>query len=127
MGGSAVDVASGRERAAGDCCIDGERIRLIGVVPRSDGEGEFGEGRREPMLWVEVYAEFVVAAADVLDECVSGTDHAGRAEPFEATPHGLRRARPRHLNRVSPASSMSCLPQMQQPPTRSSPGYAPCP
>src|SRR5947209_3168984 len=85
MGGSAVDVASGRERAAGDCCVDGERIRLIGVVPRSDGEGEFGEGRREPMLWVEFYAEFVVAAADVLDECVSGTDHAGRAEPFEAT------------------------------------------
>ena len=65
MGGSAVDVASGRERAAGDCCVDGERIRLIGVVPRSDGEGEFGEGRREPLLWVEFHAEFVVAAADV--------------------------------------------------------------
>ena len=31
------------------------------------------------------HAEFVVAAADVLDECVSGADHAGRAEPFEAT------------------------------------------
>jgi hypothetical protein len=62
-----------------------ERVRLIGVVPRSDGEGEFGEGRREPMLWVEFHAEFVVAAADVLDECVSGADHAGRAEPFEAT------------------------------------------
>jgi hypothetical protein len=28
-----------------------------------------------------------VAAADVLDECVSGADHAGRAEPLEAT-HG---------------------------------------
>jgi hypothetical protein len=25
------------------CCVDGERVRLIGVVPRSDGEGEFGE------------------------------------------------------------------------------------
>ena len=37
------------------------------------------------MLWVEPHAEFVVAAAEVLDECVSGTDHAGRAEPFEAT------------------------------------------
>jgi hypothetical protein len=70
-----------------DCCVDGERVRLIGVVPGSDGEGEFGEGRREPMLWVEFHAEFVVAAADVLDECVSGADHAGRAEPFEAT-HG---------------------------------------
>jgi hypothetical protein len=28
-----------------------------------------------------------VAAADVLDECVSGADHVGRAEPFEAA-HG---------------------------------------
>jgi len=54
------------------------------VVPRSDGEGEFGEGRWEPMLWVEFHAEFVVAAADVLDECVAGADHVGRAEPFEA-------------------------------------------
>jgi hypothetical protein len=73
------------DKRIGDCCVDGERIRLIGVVPRSDGEGEFSEGRREPMLWVEFHAEFVVAAADVLDECVSGADHAGRAEPFEAT------------------------------------------
>jgi hypothetical protein len=70
-----------------DCCVDGERVRLIGVVPRSDGEGEFGEGRWELLLWVEFHAEFVVAAAEVLDECVSGADHAGRAEPFEAT-HG---------------------------------------
>jgi hypothetical protein len=37
------------------------------------------------MLWLEFHAQFVVAAADVLDECVSSTDHAGRAEPFEAT------------------------------------------
>ena len=37
------------------------------------------------MLWVEFHAQFVVAAADVLDEGVSSTDHAGRAEPFEAT------------------------------------------
>ena len=57
------------------------------MAPRSDGEGEFGEGRGEPLLWVEFHAEFVVAAAEVLDDCVSGADHAGRAEPFEAT-HG---------------------------------------
>ncbi len=67
------------------CCIDGERVRLVGVVPRSDGEGKFGEGRRKPMLWIEFHAEFVVAATEVLDECVSGTDHADRTEPFEAT------------------------------------------
>jgi hypothetical protein len=36
-------------------------------------------------MWVEFYAEFVVAAADVLDKCVSSADHTGRAEPFEAT------------------------------------------
>jgi hypothetical protein len=39
------------------------------------------------MLWVEFHVKFVVAAADVLDEGVSSTDHAGRTEPFEAT-HG---------------------------------------
>jgi hypothetical protein len=55
------------------------------VAPRSDGEGELGKGRWEPLLWVEFHAEFVVAAAEVLDEGVSGTDHAGRAESFEAT------------------------------------------
>ena len=37
------------------------------------------------MLWVEFHAEFVVDAAEVLDECVSGTDHAGREESFETT------------------------------------------
>lgn len=34
-----------------------------------------------------VPAEFVVAAADVLDEFMSCADYASRAEPFEAT-HG---------------------------------------
>ena len=66
-----------RPSIKGDCCVDGEWVRLIGVVPRSNAEGEFGEGRREPTLWVEFHAEFVVAAADVLDEGVAGTDHAG--------------------------------------------------
>jgi hypothetical protein len=67
----------------GYCCVDGKRLRLFGWRPRLDGEGEFGEGRWEPMLRVESHVEFVVAAAEVLDECVSSTDHAGRAEPFE--------------------------------------------
>jgi hypothetical protein len=77
-----------------DCCVDGEWVRLTGVVPRSDGEGKFGEGRWKPMLWVEFHAEFVVAAADVLDECVSGADHAGPAEPFEAAVPRVRAVRP---------------------------------
>jgi len=58
----------------GHCCVEGKRVWLIGAVPRLGGEGEFGEGRREPMLWVELDAEFVVAAAEVLHERVSGAD-----------------------------------------------------
>jgi hypothetical protein len=45
------------------------------VLARSDGAGEFGEGRREPMPLVEIYAEFVVATTEVLDERVPGTAH----------------------------------------------------
>ena len=41
--------------------------------------GEFGEDRWELMSWVDIDAEFVVAAAEVLDERVPGTDHSGRA------------------------------------------------
>ena len=50
------------------------------VLPRSDGAGEFGEDRCEPMPSVNIDAEFVVAAADVLDERVPGTDHLSAAE-----------------------------------------------
>ncbi len=67
-----------------------------GWRPRSDGEGEFGKGRWEPLLWVKFPAEFVVTAAEVLDECVSSTDHAGRAEPCEAT-HGPESGREQSL------------------------------
>ncbi len=49
----------------------------------SDGVGEFGEGRREPMPWTDVHAEFVVTAEQILDEGVPGTDHTGRAEPLQ--------------------------------------------
>jgi hypothetical protein len=52
--------------------------------PQSDGDGEFGEGHCKPMLRVDIRSEFVVAAADVLDEGVSGADHSGRAKLFEA-------------------------------------------
>ena len=39
---------------------------------RSDSEGEFGEGSREPMPWIGIKAEFVAAAAKILDEGVPG-------------------------------------------------------
>lgn len=50
-------------------------MRFLLCWGRSDGAGEFGEGRREPMRLVSIHAEFVVAAAKVLDERVPGTDH----------------------------------------------------
>jgi hypothetical protein len=37
------------------------------------------------MPWVAVHTEFVVTAAEILDECVPGTDHSYRTEPFQAT------------------------------------------
>jgi hypothetical protein len=42
----------------------------------SDAEGEFGESGGEPMPWVDIQTEFVVAAAEILGECVPGTDHS---------------------------------------------------
>lgn len=42
-----------------------------------DGEGEFGEGRGESVVRVEVEGQFVVTAAQVLDEGMSCTDHSG--------------------------------------------------
>jgi hypothetical protein len=50
------------------------------VLLRSDGAGAFGEERWEPMSLVNIYAEFIVAATEVLHERVSGTDHPGQAE-----------------------------------------------
>jgi hypothetical protein len=35
------------------------------VVPPSDGAGEFGEGGRQPTLWIFLYTELVVAASKV--------------------------------------------------------------
>ena len=37
------------------------------------------------MPWVAVHTEFVVTTAQILDECVPGTDHSCRTEPFQAT------------------------------------------
>ena len=37
------------------------------------------------MPWIGVQAEFVVAAAQVLDERMPSANHLGRAEPFEPT------------------------------------------
>jgi hypothetical protein len=53
------------------------------VLARSDSEGEFGEGRCDPMPLVAIHAEFVVAATEILRERVPGTDRPRRAQPFQ--------------------------------------------
>jgi len=42
---------------------------------RSDSEGEFSEGCEEPLPWIGMKAEFVVVAAEVLDEGVPSADY----------------------------------------------------
>ena len=79
-----IDAARPRRHATGDGAVafaEGKTCSTLGT-PCLDGEGELGEGRGEPMSGIDVKAEFVVAAAQVLDECVSGADDADRAEPF---------------------------------------------
>lgn len=56
--------------------------------------GEFGESHRKPMSQLDIHAEFVVAAAEVLHERVPGTDHAAERSRFSP-----RIARSRALNR----------------------------
>jgi hypothetical protein len=41
--------------------------------------GEFGGDHCEPMPWIEIYADFIVAASEIHDEGVPGTDHPCRA------------------------------------------------
>ena len=55
------------------------------VVSLSESTGKFGEGREEPMPWAGIDTEFVMAAAEVLDERGPGTDHPCRAYLFQAT------------------------------------------
>lgn len=59
----------------GVCCGYGKQPIFSAVLPRLDGAGEFCEDRYEPMLSVNIHAEFIVAATEVLDESVPGTDH----------------------------------------------------
>jgi hypothetical protein len=62
-------------RSAGSVALAGGKTHSTPWTPCSDGEGEFSEDRWEPMLWIDIQAEFIVAAAEVLDECVPGTDY----------------------------------------------------
>ena len=63
------------------CCMVG-RVKRCGA--RLDGKDKFGEGCQEPMPWIYIQAEYVVAAAEILDERVASSDHSCRTESFEA-------------------------------------------
>ena len=54
-----------------------ERRALLVLDRGLDGEDEFGEGRGQPMPGGSIQPEFVVAAAEILDEGMSGANHAG--------------------------------------------------
>lgn len=45
----------------------------------SDGEGKCGDSLRDPMPQIDIQAEFVMAAVEVLDEGVSCADYSGGA------------------------------------------------
>lgn len=51
-------------------------MRPVTVVPSLDGEGQFGEDCWKPVVRVEIEGQFVVAAARVLHERMSSTDHS---------------------------------------------------
>ena len=61
--------------------------------------GEFGEGFGDPMLGIEVDAEFVVAAAQVLDERVPGADDPVQITRAERSCFSPRIGRSRDFSR----------------------------
>jgi hypothetical protein len=65
-------VRSGRDGTV--ALTEGNRLdRRLAL--RSESEGEFSEGREEPLPWIGIKAEFVVVAAEVLDEGVPSADY----------------------------------------------------
>ena len=70
--------SSGLEPLDGCCCVSGRAGTVgRGLVRCSDGEGQFGERCWDPVVGVEVNGQFVMTAAQVLDERMSCTDHSG--------------------------------------------------
>jgi hypothetical protein len=60
-----------------------------------NGTGEFDEARLKPAAGLGIEAEFVVSAAQVLDERMPATDNLGGADAFQAA----YRSRVRAFNR----------------------------
>ena len=68
------------------------------VVLRSDGEGEFGEGGREPMLWILIHAASGCSASGVAELSSPGMWLCGdRGQAAAGTPTTSFQA----VNRVS--------------------------
>jgi hypothetical protein len=83
------------------------------LVRGSDGEGKVGESDREPMAQIEVDGEFIVAAAEVLDEGVSGTAlHLPRA----TTPSTGQRSRQAILGPLAVLSAVPAIAALFAPP-----------
>jgi hypothetical protein len=70
------------EHSGGRCCVGEEEADSSLSRQGSDGEGKFGEDRLKPAAGLSIVSEFVVAAAQVLNESVPATDHLGAAEPL---------------------------------------------
>src|SRR4051812_9080298 len=60
------------------------RSGLASVAFSSDGYGEFVERDADPVVYRDVGSQFVVAAAQVLHECVPGRDGACGGQSFES-------------------------------------------
>src|SRR5918998_4659727 len=60
-------------------------VEAVEIVNRgwSDRHDQLVEGSRDPQVYCVLGSKFVVAAADVLDEGVSGGDYSCAAEAFE--------------------------------------------
>ena len=64
-----------RYEVAGSCCISRRQTCASAREFLSDGECQFGEGRRKPLVRTGFDTQLVVAAADILDESVPCADY----------------------------------------------------
>ena len=63
------------EKATGHYCVDGKRAGLIAMVPDQMAWTSSVKAAGIPMPRADIDTEFVVAAAEILDEGVPGTDY----------------------------------------------------
>src|SRR4051794_18233553 len=82
----AMRPASLSYRSQGVCCVeswDGSRATGHGASLASEARREFGERQPDLIMGGHAGGEFVVAASEVLDECVAGGDRAQRADRLQ--------------------------------------------